>query len=260
MKGHRDLSAVAAASVLCALAALVLPFPAICLVLAVPLALILPGYAITAAIFARRQTVEWPQALLLSVGLSLVTLALGGLLLNYVPGGIHALSWAVLLLLVVLNGCRTAALRRPEAPAGAPQWPRLHVTVPGAGLLLGALAMTIAALVLAFTTLPASNARGYTQLWLLPAKAPRQGVLIGVASDEQNPTTYTLRVRVGDRPNSVVRHFSLDPGRRWFFRLRSESPLKAGQSIPVSAALFAENDPHDVYRRVSGWMSGPRAR
>ena len=57
--------------------------------------------------------------LALSVGLSLAMLALGSLVLNYVPGGIRACSWAVLLVLVVLAASREAALRRRPRRPGA---------------------------------------------------------------------------------------------------------------------------------------------
>ncbi|HEY4779357.1 MAG TPA: DUF1616 domain-containing protein, partial [Solirubrobacterales bacterium] len=113
MRGHGDLEAACTGATLCALLTLVLPFEPLRMLLAAPLTLFLPGYAISAAIFARRR-IERRQFLLFSLGLSLAVLALGALVLNYVPGGIRAWSWALLLFLVVLGCCRGAALRRPK--------------------------------------------------------------------------------------------------------------------------------------------------
>src|SRR4029077_18937869 len=103
MRGHGDLEAAYASAALCALLTLALPFEPLRMLLAAPLALFLPRYAIPAAIFARRR-IERRQFLLFSLGLSLAVLALGALVLNYVPGGIRAWSWALLLFLAV-RGC-----------------------------------------------------------------------------------------------------------------------------------------------------------
>ena len=202
MRGNHDLELVAGASVLCALVALILPFEAVRVVFAAPLALLLPGYAITAATFARR-AIAWQPFLLLSIALSLAALALGSLLLNYVPGGIGEISWALLLLLVILNGCRIAALRRPRAPQGAPSWPRLRPSRAEGALLGGGALLAVAAVILAMTPLPASNALGYTELWISTARPdPDTAVArIGVRSEEKREISYFLRVRFdGGKP------------------------------------------------------------
>ena len=52
-------------------------------------------------------------------------------------GGIHPLSWAILLCLVVLGACRVAALRRGGSAKG-PAWPRPRPRGPQLAMLLGA--------------------------------------------------------------------------------------------------------------------------
>lgn len=257
MRGHRDLEIVAGASALCAVAALVLPFEAVRLVFAAPLALFLPGYALTAAAFAQRP-LELPQLLLLSVALSLATLALGALLLDFAPGGVRAVSWALLLLLVVLGGCGSAALRRPPPPAG-PGWPRPRLAPTDGALLLGGLATAAAALALAGTLLPANDVRGYTQLWMLPLRDGREaGVRVGVTNEETSTVAYSLRTRIHEIEN-VVRSFSLAPGETRIVRVRADPPPPPGRSVPAVATLFRESRPDTVYRRVSGWVSAPEA-
>jgi uncharacterized membrane protein len=259
MRGHRDLRIVAALALVCALLAPLLPVEALSLLFALPLAFFLPGYALAAATFARRP-IERPQLLLLSLGLSLCVLALGALLLNYVPGGIGPVSWAILLALVVLNGCRVAALRRPKVRAKGPVQGRVRprLGAASASLLIGALLCTTAALAIAFTTRPAEHADGYTALWLLPP-APKDaaagGARVGVNSEEQKPAEYRLQVRVADR-DEIVRSFSLDPGETRVLKL---GPPEAGAARPVAvrALLFRRNKDGDVYRRVSGWLAEP---
>jgi uncharacterized membrane protein len=264
VRGHRDLTIVAFLTLLCAVMAPLLPVDVLSLLFALPLALVLPGYALTAAIFARRE-INPAQVAVLSLGLSLCVLALGALPLNYVPGGIGAVAWTVLLALVALNGCRVAALRRPPATrtAAARAWPRPRLSAPAGGLLGVALLCVAAALVLAFTTASAKHADGYTALWLLPptqANAAAGGAQVGVRSEEKTRTDYLLRVQVGDRPDRIVRRFSLDPAETRVLRLTPTSPQSSAAPIPVSATLYLQVEPDDAYRRVSGWLAPPRGR
>ena len=113
-----ELRRVGVAAALCAVGALLMPFEAVRLLFAAPLALFLPGYAIAAACFSRG-SLDRPRFLLVSLVLSLSMLALGGLVLNYMPGGIRPLSWALLLLLVTGVGCWVATRRWP-APKKRP--------------------------------------------------------------------------------------------------------------------------------------------
>lgn len=254
MKGHRDLELVFIGSVACALVALVFPFELVRVVFAAPLALFLPGYAVTAAAFARRP-LDWAPTLLLSVALSLAVLALGGLLLNYVPGGIREITWALLLLLVALNGCRVAALRRPRAPEGTPSWPRLRPSRTEGALIGGGLAIVAAALVLAMTPLPAKNALGYTELWISTAR-PSPGVAaarIGVRSEEKRAISYFLRIRFGNE-KPLVRLLEMKPGETRIVLL--ETPARLGVPLTVTAAIFRQAQPSHVYRRVVAEVPG----
>jgi uncharacterized membrane protein len=254
MKGHRDLEIVAAGSVLCALAALAIPLSAVSLLFAAPLTLFAPGYAIVAATFAKR-SLGSQRVLLLSVALSLATLALGAFLLNYMPGGVRAISWTILLLLVVLNCCRVAALRRP--PAVAPRRaPRPRIRPRDGGLLLGGALLAAAALVLAMTTLPAENARGFTELWVTPEAGAVSGTAeIGIGSEEQHAASYILKVQLGRGSSPVLRQLTLHPGETR--TLRFDAPTSPpGAQVPVSAQLYRQENPGKVYRRVSAWIPG----
>ncbi|HEX6228423.1 MAG TPA: DUF1616 domain-containing protein, partial [Solirubrobacterales bacterium] len=117
MRGHRDLQLAVIAAAASALVALLVPIEELRLIGALPLTLALPGYAIVAVTFARRPLGQ-AHVLLLSLALSLITLALGGLVLNYSPGGIRSVSWAVLLFVIVLAASRGAAIRRPPVEPG----------------------------------------------------------------------------------------------------------------------------------------------
>ncbi len=252
MRGQRDLAIAAWGSVLCALLALVAPWPALSIVFAAPLALFVPGYAIVAATFARRD-LGWPRTALLSLALSLATLVIGSFLLNYAPGGIRDTSWAILLVLVTIACCRAAALRRPKS--GGPALPRPRIGRHDAVFVLGGLALAVAAVVLAMTTLPARNARGFTELWATPqVHGTRGSAEVGVGSEEQHKTSYVLRTRVGNG-TPAVRRFTLRPGEERTIRLYA-APSLDGAPVPVKAQLALAARPGQVYRQVSASIPG----
>ena len=252
MKGQGDLRLAAALAVLCAVLALLIPVYGVALFFALPLVLFLPGYAITAAAFARRPLPR-PQTLLFSIALSLATLVLGSLVLNYL-GGIHPLSWALLLTVVVFVACRVAAVRRGPGHQSA-RWPRPRLGRLEAAMLLGAVAAAAAALVLASTNVPADDALGYTQLWILPqAGSGGSKARVGVRSQQQTAVDYDLRVRIGAH-TLLRRSFRLAPGETRLVKLRA--PPGTEGTVPVIATLLRHNRPTKVYRRVRGSLTAP---
>ena len=255
MRGHGDLEAAVGGAALCGLLALVLPFEPLRMLLAAPLALFLPGYAIAAAIFARER-IGRSRFLLFSVGLSLVVLALGTLLLNYVPGGVRAWSWALLLFLVVLGCCRGAALRRPRGAPAPVLWSLPRPNRGQAALLAGGALALVAAVVLAFTPLSATNATGFTEIWIAPL-AGGGGVRVGVGSAERGDSSYRLVVNFGGS-REVTRRLELEPGQREVLALGESAAASSPVPVPVTATLFKEDSPapQRPFRQVSTWL-GP---
>jgi Protein of unknown function (DUF1616) len=255
MRGHGDLEAAVGTAALSALLVLVLPFEPLRMLLAAPLTLFLPGYAIAATIFARHRIAR-RQFLLFSVGLSLAVLALGGLLLNYGPGGVRAWSWALLLFLVVLGCSRGAALRRPRQADAPVSWALPRPSRGQTGLLAGGALAVVAALVLAFTPLAATNATGFTEMWISPLHGDG-GVRIGVGSAERDDSFYRLVVNFGGT-REVTRRFQLEPGQREVLALGESAAASALVAIPVTATLFKESSaaPQRPFRRVTTWL-GP---
>ncbi len=260
MRAHRDLEAAAIAACVCALGALLVPVDAVRLAFALPLTMLLPGYGIAAAALAGRK-VERPQMLLIGIGLSLAVLALGGLLLNYL-GGLRAGPWALLLALVVLGSCRAAALRR--RPATQPEIrrpPRRRPSLGAIGFVLGGLAATAAALVLAFTPVAAKHAVGYSELWLRPFDhGGTTGVRVGVGNEEHDLVGYGVIAKFGNGRRLVTRRFALEPGQRHVVVVPSDRQ-NASKPERVAVTLYREGEPNVPYRRVSGWVpaGGPGA-
>ena len=254
MRGHRDLVLACWLALICAVLALLLPLTVLRLVFAIPLCLLLPGYAITAAAFARQAMLPAPLALL-SLALSLASLALAALALNYL-GGLRAGTWALLLVLIVATACRLAAIRRPK-PGRAPQQlrpprpPLPRLLVYGAGL-----AAATVAIGLAFVVLPGKNAIGHTELWITPGGGATDVVKVGVRSQQQHATNYFLRVRVGRSQQPVIRLLNLAPGEERTFRVAIPAPAR---EVSMTASLFRQSDPERVYRRVYSRIPGREA-
>lgn len=255
MREYKDLEAAVGAAAICAVMALVLPFEPLRMLLAVPLALFLPGYAICAVIFARNP-IGRHHFLLLSLGLSLAVLALGALVLNYGPGGVRAWSWALLLFLVVLGCCRGAALRRPRGAAAPVTWSPPRVGAAQVALGAAAALALIAAVTLAFTPLAATNATGFTEIWIAPLPGD-DGVRVGVGSAERDDSSYRLVVNFGGT-REVTRELKLEPGQREVLALGERAAASSPLPVLVTATLFKENSPKPdrPFRQVTTWL-GP---
>lgn len=250
MTSHRDLLYVSAAAVVCALVAAV-PVEGVAMVAAVPLTLVLPGYAITAAAFGDRMPPA-AHTFALTIAMSLGVLVLGALTLNYVPGGIRESTWSLLLVAVVVGACAVAARRRtgpaPEIRLRLPRWrPRRAEAL----MLIGSVVAVAIAFGLAWTPLPASKAVGFTQLSMLPTgdgKDPE--VQIEVVSQEKEPVSYSLGVESVTGSATVFSSLELRPGDARVVnvplpRSNSRSPMR------ISALLYRDDDPEQVYRRVT---------
>jgi uncharacterized membrane protein len=251
MRGHRDLEAVCIAALVAALVASLVPWEVVRLLAALPLAVFLPGYTIAAAAFGpRKLDLQRLAMVTLLCGLSL--LCLGGIVLNFLPGGIRTVTWALLLVVVIVAAARAAALRRAKPDPQRRQRSRPRMRGWDLACVLLAVAAVAAALVFAYTPLPASKAVGYTALWMLPADdAADPAVKVGVISAEQEPQRYRLQVRVGDSEEPIVYRLALDPGEERVLRVPVEV-LPRG-STRVAASLYDAGHRQKLYRRVTTW-------
>jgi Protein of unknown function (DUF1616) len=253
VRGHRDLTIAAAAAVLCALVAAVVPVEIVRVVAALPLALYLPGFALVAAAFDGEELAPLKR-ITVDVATSLMVLVLGAFVLNVFPFGLTTASWAVLLAAVVLAGCLVAARRRGRAsPSRRPLFGSLgRASTRSIALVAAAILVGAAAIALAQKPLPAKHAEGYTALWMLPTDSDEEVVVVGVQSNEQDPAAYQLRVSTGEESQSRTYRVELDPGEEKTFE--AEVPPTAAGSTQVVASLYREGSPGRLFRRVTRWL------
>lgn len=226
-------------------------------ILSLPLVLVLPGYALLAALFPR-QVFGLPVYLVFSLGLSLAIVILGGLVLNLTPFGLRASSWVVFLSCITLGACAVALLRR-RGQSLSTRW--LGVGPIGLtfrqGLLL-ALAALILCGAVAMSIIGAEQQPrpGFTQLWILPvsgASHAKNVVRLGVSNKESKATGYRLSVNINGKVVKEWRSLDLNSNEKWEVTLVLPQSGHIG-TARVEAMLYRTDTPTTVYRHVVLWL------
>ncbi len=230
------------------------------LVTGLPLAVYLPGYTLTAALFADRP-LDRAARVLLSVGCSLMITLLSGLLLNALPWGLQPETWALLLGGICWLGGMAAIARRGRhsadtgqsetAPAG---W--LLGLRPGAMLLVGmAILAVLGACWWSIHSALDAPSVGTTQVWLIPLPDESTGavdrVQIGLRNLEGRPMIYRLQLVVDREILSEWPAITLADGEA----ADSYYPLPSAQvdGEQVEALLYLADAPTTVYRQARIW-------
>jgi uncharacterized membrane protein len=226
-------------------------------ILTLPLVLVLPGYALTSALFTGK-TFGIPERLVFSMSLSLVIVILGGLVLNLLPSGLSSDSWAVLLGCITLASSITALVRQRRQ--GIPTFKRLKFSSSGftfrQGLLLG-VAVVIVGGAIAVSIIGAERQpyTGFTQLWILPASGAKthNTVLLGVNNMEKIDMDYRLDVNVNGKVVKLWPSIELKPGENWEVTLVILQVKNSGSTM-VEAVLYRVDAPTTLYRHVELWL------
>lgn len=208
------LAAVAAIAALC-VAALVLPgLPQLVTVpAAVLLILLLPGYAVTLALFPSR-AFDRAEQLFFTLGLSFSVSILAGLLLNALPVGLTLSGWGALLGALTVGALGIAWLRigasdRAIAPLRPARLPRAPVI-----MVLLAAGLVLSSLMIARMGENAQPEDGFTQLWMLPG-ANGAALQLGVTNHEGADVRYELRVTSDTGMLADWSDLSLADGQSW---------------------------------------------
>jgi uncharacterized membrane protein len=221
-------------------------------VLVIPLVVVLPGFAITAALF-RRSLLTTVEQVLLSLGLSLALVVLSGFVLDWTFWGLQTVSWAILLgsITLIVGGIAFFRYRRNPAPPVSRislqlNWLNLRplILFTLAGLIV------VAALVVTRNGALNQSTPGFTQLWLLPESTVNQGQLrLGFNNQEGTVETYRLQVNNGSTNLQEWATITLKPSEQWETTFTLPAGLPSGEKI--EASLYKANAPDTVYREVT---------
>jgi uncharacterized membrane protein len=219
------------------------------LLVTLPLALFLPGYALAAALFPGRG-LGVPEKLLLSFGLSLAVVVFGGLLLQWTSLGLRPAAWAALLGNITLLASFVALLRCWHRPVAETAVVRL---TPMQGLQLAlAMLLVVGAVQLARDGAAQRRDAGFTQLWMLPAGDARPDALrLGIGNHEARPMRYKLQVNAGATVVDEWSPITIEPDQQW--EMVVTLPAAPPGSPAIEAVLYRLDAPGTVYRHAVFW-------
>ncbi|HEX4215159.1 MAG TPA: DUF1616 domain-containing protein [Candidatus Dormibacteraeota bacterium] len=211
--------------------------------LGVPLVLVLPGLALTGALWPRGRGV--PERAALAIGLSLALAAVSALALNWLPGGVTPARSTVLLGMVTLVGACVAAARRPlEDPAARPRDPwRPPIRAHQAAMLVLALALVGAAVTLAVRGAEQATGPGFTQAWMLPRP---NAVAVGLGNDQGAAQAYRVVLNDDGQTLQTWGDVRLAAGAHW----SATASVPAGAGSEVTLRVYRRSDPERVYRQL----------
>src|SRR2546428_1020474 len=182
--------------------------------LAIPLVLFVPGYVLVSALFPGRDSIYWPEAIILSFGAGIVQLTLVGLALAFLPFGLRFTPTLAAINLVTFAAGLVAVSRRlrlaPEDRLSArlsivlQPWKQYSALDKGLLLTLAA-SVALAAVSVALTNAGPRSREPFTEFYL--RSAPGDGtypahlnisqdseVILGIGNHENADSTYTVRV------------------------------------------------------------------
>lgn len=205
-------------------------------VLALPFALLFPGYTLLSALFPRQSDLDAFRRMALSVGLSVVVLPILGLILNYTPWGIEPMPVLVGTGLFIFVTSAVGWYRQQ----GLPETERLRFTV---GIRLASWKETgrlprVLAVVMVVAVLTAAGSLGYalstpreddsyTEFYITgpdgsAIEYPREATVgqpvsltVAVVNHEHEPMGYHVDVMAGSDVIRRLKTGTLDSDEKW---------------------------------------------
>jgi len=191
-----------------------------------PLVLVVPGYAIAAALFPPA-AIRSLDRVVYSFVFSLSAASLGGLALQLVLG-LDRVAWLALLALITLAASAVARWRRGAPPiqqTGIARAIRLPRSPLWAIAFLAALTIAAGAIAVAINGVHEQQSRQrFASLWALPGQTDTGATWIETGVwNHGGPGRYTLEIS-GDGQAILSRQLQLASNQRWSAKLRPEPP------------------------------------
>lgn len=184
--------------------------------LSIILVFVLPGYALVNLLFPENH-LELAESIALTLGLSLATAALGGLILNWLPWKLETHSWTVLLGSITFFACVVALLRQQHPGARPPAFVKVKLSFSlndGLFFLMAGIGVVIA-FTLANKGEVTQNNADFTQLWILPDDVADSTVEVGINNHEGEMIQYRLLFKVNGEVEKEIPMIELKSGETW---------------------------------------------
>lgn len=214
---------------------------------AIVLVTVLPGYALTTAIFTNTP-LGTPEKFAFSCGFSLGTVSLGGLLLNYTHWGLRPASWVILLGGISLISSVIAIARmknEEEIDLKVGQVPFQITQI----IIMAAVAAAFGGVYLfARWGAEKQSVPPTTRVWILWTDDSRTEVALGIQNQEKVPMQYQLQLSTLQGKIEEWDSITLEAGAIW--EVRYEVPLNVAERDFIKATLYRADAPGKVYRQV----------
>ena len=277
-----DLVIVLALAMLTILFVLVPPFEKTVFrtILGLPAVLFLPGYALVAALFPRKNDLDAIERIALGFGLSIAVVPLIGLGLNFTPWGIRLVPIIISLtlfifIMVLIAHSRRLQIRENEkfevhfekifdslkSEIFAKNQNRIDRIL--TGVLLISIILSIFMLVYVIVT--PKQGEKYTEFYLLGPGGKAEGypsnltagntesVIVGVANHEYATVNYTLKVKIKEEVLNE-QHIQIVHNQTWEKPIKF-TPVSQGNSLKLDFLLYKENNFTIPYRDTHLWVN-----
>jgi uncharacterized membrane protein len=251
--------------------------------LGLPLVLFLPGYSLLAALFPAKSDLEGIERICLSFGLSIATVPLIGLALNYTSWGISLPPILISLSVFTFLMCGLAYLRRSKLPqTEAFEVPFIETILsikseilkkPESKLDRALTVLLVFSILLSVTTLiyviitpkegehftefyilsPEGKADNYTTKYFLGENG---NITVGIVNHEYRPVNYTMEIRLDNKSLPLpanLQHITLVHNEGWEKPV-TFTPTFEGKNMKLEFLLFNETNKIIPYRDLHLWI------
>jgi uncharacterized membrane protein len=272
-----DLNLIVVTSLLVVAITLAAPYALVVrIALGLPFLLVFPGYAIIAAMFPRKSDLEPIERVALGLAVSVATVPLIGLALNYSPWGITTGPVLASVTTLIIAGAATASHRRRRVPAEEAFCPRVRMGLPAIVkpreisvplVAVWAVLLIVAGGTAYYLADGSGEPPRFTEFYVLATDgraigypsylAPREvaAVTLGVVNREGRAARYEIVVKVDGETMDSVGDIVLDAGSRWEGVL-TLLPTHGGVGQKVEYLLYKDGQaaPH---RSLHLWVDIP---
>jgi uncharacterized membrane protein len=277
-----DLFFVLAITVLTIFFVFVPPFEktAFRVILGLPVVLFLPGYALIAALFPRKNDLDAIERFALSFGLSIAAVPLIGLALNFTPWGIRLLPIIISLTLFISIMVFIAHSRRLEIQENEKfdvHLKKIYDSIKSDAFskpenrtdriltVVLLISIILAILMLVFVIVTPKQGEKFTEFYLLGTGGKAEGyptdltagntasVIVGVVNHEYATMNYTLRVKIKEKLLNE-QQILLEHNQTWEKPVIF-TPVSEGISMKLEFLLYKENNFTIPYRDTHLWVN-----
>jgi uncharacterized membrane protein len=245
------------------------------IILGLPLVVFTPGYALMAALFPKKDDLDGMERVALSFAVSIVVVALLGLLLNYTPLGVrlYPVLGALSIFTVVVSSIawfrwwRVAEVDRfvVSLKPGLPAWGEQSPLSKTLFTILIVVILAVAGVIGYAVSSPRAGEK-YTEFYLTGLEGKAEDypadLMLGekgratlvIVNREHETVSYEVEVTIDKIGNSVIGPVVLEHGERWEQEVVF-TPVKAGEKQQVEFLLYRNQESEPYLEPLRLWVN-----